>query len=143
MLALSLQQGCFSDVKRQCESETIKLQSLEFLNAVSARADDEGIWNKTEADASLRYCKNDHSQILRIVKNVAMDFLPIDRSVSYAPRLHELFKGELTTAGIPHREQNHGDSHWIVWDEGYAEEVREIQVRLRELVVKHPELLDQ
>lgn len=143
MLALSLQQGCFSDVKRKCESRTIKLQSRELMHAVSARANEEGIWNKTEADASLRYCKSEHSQVLRVVEDVAMDFLPIDRSVSYAPRLHEMFKSELTTAGIPHREQIHGDSHWITWDEGYADEVQKIQVRLRELVLENPEFLDQ
>lgn len=143
LFALSLQQGCFSEGGRECESHTIKVQSPEFLEVVSARANDEGIWHRTEADAIFRYCKSDHSQVLQLVANVSSDFLPVDRSVSYAPRLHELFKSELTSAEIPYREQKHGDNHWVIWDEVHADEVREIQERLRVFVLENPEVLNQ
>lgn len=142
VLIIDLTPALSASSDSKSDMRSIYLQSSEFRQAVSSRLEREGVPFVKEGDVILRYHREDGDRIREIIADVADDFLPIGRSVSYAPNLQRVFKQKLQEAGISYREERHDDHLWIVWSEEDDPRVTEIQIWLKKHLLQNPQLLN-
>ncbi len=123
-------------------TRSLRLQSVELQKALLTRAAKEEIWIQPEGELLVRYEVSKHSQIIQLLQDISRDHLPIDRSISYTPRLQEFFKKELIGEGITFKEIVYDGRKWIVWSEVDTTRVRLIQERIKKIAIERPELLN-
>lgn len=120
--------GCTS----RSATDSIRLQSAELQVALSEDLKNRGIWHENVGQDSIRFKKADEDAIVSALENISNVFLPIGRSVSYAPNLQKIFKESLDKAGILYRIQIHDGVEWIVWSEADEKTVHEIEEKIRQ-----------
>jgi hypothetical protein len=104
----------------------VQLDDWELRDQFVVRLDESDVKYKIDSNGTLLYDEKYYREVQKIMDDVVSENeVPVSRSISYSDAsVHKAFIEALDKADVPYKTKSRYKSLWVIWAEGYEEEVK-------------------